>query len=505
MNFREGFGNLFPLEGKGEKSPSQWKPKFESQLPMMQHKNQRSRKRPITTNTFEMLEQRNLLAAIAFNNAGQLYISGDINDNVGTLSVSDNKYFASVDSVSKSFDVGDVKEIYFLGFGGDDTFNNNTSSFVSAYGHAGDDTLNGGSGRDALIGGSGNDTLYGNGGDDRLVGANDNDKIFGGDGNDRIFGTSGSNELHGEAGDDIMYGSDDGDDIMNGGEGLDWIFGLGGDDTLDAGNGGSLTAGELVMGHGGHDSFFAGDGLNLFWGGDGNDTMTGGIDGINRMHGQGGDDVMTGGDKADLIRGHAGNDTLTGKGGNDTIEAGSDDGDIVSFSNTFKDSNIEISANGQDVKVAANGNDRVLGAEWLSFSDRQVSSDLADLSAPEAASLTELNDYRNVKSRPTMSAPTDLTKFAEDWSKQMAKVGLSHSSEASRRGLLVGGRSTVGENVIQVPDTGQTATEIAAEMHHGWVNSAVHHANIVNANFNEIGIGIYKSGGFWWGTHVFAG
>ena len=465
----------------------------------------RRNKRSKSAHSFQRLEQRNLLAAIAFNESGQLYIAGDINDNVGTFSMDGPNYVAKIDNVTKSFPVSDVKEIYFLGFGGDDTFTNETASTVAAYGHAGNDTLYGGSGNDVLVGGSGNDTLYGNDGNDRLVGANDNDVVYGGNGNDRIFGTSGSNELHGEAGNDVMYGSDTGDDVMKGGDGLDWIFGLGGNDTLDAGDGGSASGPELLMGHGGNDTFFAGDGLNLFWGGEGDDIMNGGVDAINRMHGQNGNDTLVGGDKADLMRGHAGNDTLTGNGGNDNIEAGSDDGDIVHFSGQFATAGMKIAANGQDLTVVSDGTDRVLGTEWLSFSDRRVASDLADLPAPEAASLVELNDFRSSRKLATMSAPTDLTKFAEDWSKKMARVGLSHSPVESRKALLTGGRTTVGENVVQIPDTGQTAEQIAAEMHTAWINSAPHLANIVNGSFNEVGIGIYKSGGFWWGTHVFTG
>jgi len=471
-----------------------------------QKKQSRNRRRSTTSNSFQLLEDRNLLAAFSLNDAGQLYIAGTSGDDVATVSVSNDSYVAVVDDARETFPVSDVDEIYFLGFGGDDTFTNNTSSTITVYGHAGNDTLNGGSGDDVLIGGSGNDTIYGNDGNDRLVGANDNDVIYGGKGNDAIFGSSGTNELHGEAGDDIIYGSDNGDDILNGNEGLDWIFGLGGDDILDAGDGGSDAGPELVMGHGGNDTFFGGSGKNLFWGGDGNDTMTGGEDADNRMHGQGGDDVITGGNKTDLIRGHAGNDTITGMGGDDTIDAGSDAGDVVIFTKDYADSIIDLSSRGQDGSVTSNGTDNIKGAEWLEFADRRVSSNLADLAAAEAASLTELNDYRESKSLAIMSEPGDLTTFAENWSKQMARTGtLAHSSVASRIELLVGGRTTVGENVIQVFDSGQTEEEVAAQMHRDWVNSPVHHANILNGDFNEVGIGIYKSGSFWWGTHVFTG
>ena len=465
------------------------------------------RQRRTENHSFQKLEERNLLAAINFTPAGQLYIAGDAGHNTGALTqLNDTTFRATVDGESRDVAVSEVNEIVFLGFGGNDTFTNNTSTEVTAYGHAGNDTLRGGSGIDNLIGGSGNDTIHGNDGNDRLVGANGDDTVFGGNGNDRIFGSAGTNELSGGNGDDVIYGSDTGDDILRGGNGIDWLFGLGGDDTLYADDGGSADAGaELLMGHGGNDTFFGGAGFNIFLGGNGNDTINGGNNADNRIHGNAGDDVLIGGNRADLLRGHAGNDTLTGMGGNDVIEAGSGSGDVVTFTNTYASSTVTTSANGQNATVTSNGTDRITGAERLNFSDRQMTSNQATLAGPESESLIDLNSYRTSSARPVFTAPSDLTTFAENWSRTMSRVGLSHSSQSSRQALMVGGRSTVGENIIQIPDTGQTAAGIAAEMHNGWLNSTPHRTNMLNGNFNEVGIGIVKSGGFWWGTHVFAG
>ena len=469
-----------------------------------------TRRRRISTSTtqFEKLEDRNLMASIHFDApTGQLYIAGDAASNTATLTqLNDTTYRARVDNVTRDVAVSEVNGINFLGYGGDDAFTNNTSAEVTAYGHAGNDTLRGGSGADALIGGSGNDTIYGNNGADRLVGANGNDTIFGGNGDDLIFGSTGSNELNGGNGDDTIFGSNTGDDILKGDNGRDQLFGLGGDDELHSGAGGSIAGGgELLMGHAGADRFFGGPGLNLLWGGDGDDVMTG-TGGIQRMHGQNGNDTLTGGTGADLLRGHAGNDTITGNAGNDAIDAGSGSGDVVRFTKSYAASTVSATANGQRASVVSDGAEEIIGAERLQFSDRTISSNQATLAAPEAANLSTLNSYRSSSSRSVLSTPSDLTTFAENWSRTMGRNNrLEHSSSASRRALLVDGRTTVGENIIFIQDTGQSDAAIAAAMHNAWRNSASHRANMLNGSFSEVGIGIVKVGGFWWGTQVFAG
>ena len=62
--------------------------------------------------------------------------------------------------------------------------------------------------------------------------------------------------------------------------------------------------------------------MNVLWGGEGDDTITGGDSAENRLHGQGGNDILTGGDGVDFIRGLEGENTIDGRGGNDLIIAG---------------------------------------------------------------------------------------------------------------------------------------------------------------------------------------
>ena len=64
------------------------------------------------------------------------------------------------------------------------------------------------------------------------------------------------------------------------------------------------------------------NGLNVFWGGDGNDIITGGDSAENRLHGQAGNDTLTGGDGFDFIRGIEGENIINGGAGGDFIIAG---------------------------------------------------------------------------------------------------------------------------------------------------------------------------------------
>jgi Ca2+-binding RTX toxin-like protein len=84
-----------------------------------------------------------------------------------------------------------------------------------------------------------------------------------------------------------------GDDLLEGGNGLDSLWGGDGADTLEGG-----TGNDVLMGEGGNDDLDGGNGDDRLIGGAGNDVL----DGAN------GDDVLNGG---------AGNDALTGSLGND--------------------------------------------------------------------------------------------------------------------------------------------------------------------------------------------
>jgi Ca2+-binding RTX toxin-like protein len=211
-------------------------------------------------------------------------------------------------------------------------------------------TLNGGDGGDWLTGGMANDTINGGLGDDGpngffgdSVGGDGicfycyEPGLYGGGGSDTINGDAGSDAIFGGAGDIFCEctGGDAGDTI-NGGDGNDFIDGEQGDDHIDAGpgNDGSTNSGCNGCGL----SNVVTPNLCCYvltgvYGGDGNDTMTGG-DGVDEVAGGPGNDVVDGGNGDDYVAGDdagsfcdggcsnttGGNDTVSGGSGNDYLE-----------------------------------------------------------------------------------------------------------------------------------------------------------------------------------------
>ncbi|HTE50208.1 MAG TPA: calcium-binding protein [Kofleriaceae bacterium] len=101
----------------------------------------------------------------------------------------------------------------------------------NAIGGSGDDTLVGTGGRNTLTGGAGNDELFG--------GAN-SDHLFGGDGDDFVQGDAGANDLHGDAGNDVLVGSL---------QGLEKFFGGDGDDEITLNTDGRIELVDCGLGH----------------------------------------------------------------------------------------------------------------------------------------------------------------------------------------------------------------------------------------------------------------
>ena len=335
---------------------------------------------------FEALEPRNLLAGIHFDApSGVVTIAGDAGADNGSFAFfGSTNYRATLNqTTTRDFSFTEVNRVVFIGFDGNDTFDNRTGVPSQLLGGNGVDTLRGGSGNDVINGGAGDNILFGNEGNDRIFAGAGNDTIFGGFEDDRIFGGDGRNEIHGGEGDDFIFGGSNVDQIF-GDDGADQIFGLGGDDILSAGAGGvagsfGTTQADLILGNDGDDHFLGGTGLNVFYGGDGDDDLRGG-NGENRLHGQNGDDNITGGAVADYIAGAAGDDMIFSSGGNDYIIPGAGDNlveaglgvDFVQFSGDFTD--YRLSASGSTLTVANKdqrfgGTDTIVNAERIRFDD----------------------------------------------------------------------------------------------------------------------------------------
>ncbi|MBD2313298.1 calcium-binding protein [Desertifilum sp. FACHB-1129] len=247
-----------------------------------------------------------------------------------------------------------------------------TSGSVFFFGDQGDDTITGaGIGVEGLFanGGPGDDSIYGSIGRDFLYGGKDNDTIVGNDGQDVIFGDNGDDLIIGgrltgplDTAGNILYGNQ-GDDTIYGSAGNDSIFGGKDDDMINVDPAllGQAFVGVVQVGHVGGNNVIRGDqgndtigwrastGNNIYDGGEGDDSLVGGIGGrATTANTDGtintnvftdrltttppggttpltsGNDSLYGGVGNDILRGSGGNNTLNGGAGNDSLYSGLD-------------------------------------------------------------------------------------------------------------------------------------------------------------------------------------
>lgn len=241
-----------------------------------------------------------------------------------------------------------------------------------------DDLLNGGAGVDTLIGGSGNDIYFVDDAADAIVEA-------AGEGNDRVLATAASYTLGANLEELAFVGVGDftgtgnaGANLITGGDGVNTLYGMAGDDTLDAGNGGASVT-DILVGGTGNDVYildnpsdeltlptlvrvvenanegidtvrttrvahvlesgvenlvFTSDGFhvgvgneldNQLVGGTGDDELSGMV-GNDVLIGGTGNDILTGGDGADVMAGGSGNDTYDVSDAGDTVNENLDEG-----------------------------------------------------------------------------------------------------------------------------------------------------------------------------------
>ncbi len=100
------------------------------------------------------------------------------------------------------------------------------------------------------------------------VGTNHKDKMIG-QGQEEIYGLDGDDIIQAAGGPDIVYGGN-GDDTIQGGEGSDVIFGQDGDDVLFGDSGTNVIFG------GGGNTLYGGAGDDKLYGGSDNDVLVGG-------------------------------------------------------------------------------------------------------------------------------------------------------------------------------------------------------------------------------------
>lgn len=304
------------------------------------------------------------------------------------------------------------------------------------------------------------------GGSDTVTGSTDSewvasnlgeDSLSGGGGNDTLMGGKDPDRIDGEIGNDFLRGDLDADTV-SGGSGNDSLFGGKGNDQL-VGNAG--------------DDFLNGDrDRDTLSGGDGLDTLTGGTEG----------DVFV------LATGQ-GSDIITDfEVGIDFIQLP----DALSF-NSIR---LQSSTNGQNTLIL----DSVTGQQLAQVNNvRSTSLTSANFIAQgtptnessfEARVVELTNNFRAQNGLPPLTVNVQLTATAETHSQNMAvqdffsHTGLNGSQPSDRVKASGYNYTFVGENI----GAGYSTPEEAVQ---GWLNSPGHRANILNPNYQEIGIGYY--------------
>jgi hypothetical protein len=114
----------------------------------------------------EALEGRDTPAVTPVLSNGVLFLVGGPRAAQATVSArADQIVVTQASGRESTFAAAGVRGVIFLGFGGRDTFANQTAVNAVAFGGPGRDDLRAGSGRDTLLGGPGRDALAGDGND----------------------------------------------------------------------------------------------------------------------------------------------------------------------------------------------------------------------------------------------------------------------------------------------------------------------------------------------------
>lgn len=117
----------------------------------------------------------------------------------------------------------------------------------------------------------------------------------------------------------------------------------------------------------------------------------------------------------------------------------------------------------------------------------------AHASSAESEFVSLINQARASRGLSSLSVRSDLTSAARKQSGAMASAGsLFHSSSL---GSGISGWTKIGENV----GTGSTVDKI----HDAFMGSSGHRANILESDFNQVGVGVVEKSGTIWVTEIF--
>ncbi|MBO4401360.1 MAG: hypothetical protein J5809_05895 [Selenomonadaceae bacterium] len=190
--------------------------------------------------------------------------------------------------------------------------------------------------------------------------------IIGSSNNDAetIYGGAGDDTIEGKgAAADVFYGGD-GNDSLVGNASADILYGDAGNDTLEGGDDDDSlyggTGNDTLDGGAGSDYLEGGDGNDSLNGGEGNDSLIGGA-GKDSLIADAGDNYFDGGADADyIVAATLGSDTIKGGDGNDTIVHRGSDIIITDYKFNAKESDVISLSSGKVGSSTLEGNDVIL-------------------------------------------------------------------------------------------------------------------------------------------------
>lgn len=147
-------------------------------------------------------------------------------------------------------------------------------------------------------------------------------EILAGDGNDNVSVNGGIPAyVDAAGGNDTVFGGD-ANDTLTGGAGKNLLVGGFGDDRLNgSGSRDSIQGGQgddRLYGNGGDDTLDGGGNVDRLFGGDGNDSLFG-ASSNDKLYGEVGDDTLFGGNGDDILDGGAGTDSAEDRSGDDRV------------------------------------------------------------------------------------------------------------------------------------------------------------------------------------------
>lgn len=293
------------------------------------------------------------------------------------------------------------------------------------------------------------------GGNDTVQGSSDSELVIGNQGNDQLFGG---------AGDETLFGGKD-NDLLNGEADTDVLFGNLGNDTVQGGDG--------------DDSLFGGRDNDVLFGDAGNDTIYGDL----------GADTLTGGNGSDVFS--VRNDSQ----GPDVITDFQDGADLILVpdfvnsvdigTNSLNQTVVTVTATGEVLTVLEGIQpDQMSGADFA----QAITVNPSDETNPETQVLNLTNAFRAENGLPPLSLNPQLAIAAETHSNNMAQqdffshTGADGSSAGDRAQDAGYSSSFVGENIA----AGYSTPEAVVQ---GWIDSQGHRENLLNPDYEEIGIG----------------